>query len=117
MPKSRDAWLLRDSRLLAKVPMNEEGIENLERTGVFEYSFSREKPASEITSLDGALLVLGASGQIVGLRLLDYVDPEYDREIAFDVATVTLRLREDTLYISAVESPASVDPWGPKSSE
>jgi hypothetical protein len=111
MPKSRDAWLVRDSRLLAKLTMTEARLEALETTGVFNEVFSREKPASEVVSPDGAVLVLGASGQIVGLRLTDYVDPEYDREIVFEIATVMLRFREDALYVTASHAAPSFDPW------
>jgi hypothetical protein len=111
MPKSRDAWLVRDSRLLAKLPMTEQRLEAFERTGIFAESFSKERAASEVVSPDGAVLVLGASGQIVGLRLTDYVDPEYDREIVFEIATVMLRFREDTLYVTATHAAPLLDPW------
>jgi hypothetical protein len=111
MPKARDAWLARDGRLLAKLVLSEARIDALERTGLFEERFSKEAAASQVESLDGAVLGLGASGQIVSLRITDYVDPEYDREIAFDIATVTLRLREDTLYVTAIETVPAFDPW------
>jgi hypothetical protein len=113
MPKARDEWLAKDRRLLAKVSLTPALLEQLETTGVLEVQFTKEPAASQLVSLDGskALLFVGASGQFVGVLVQDLVDPDEDRELPFQGATLTIRWRDEWLLIHALSGEEVHDPW------